>query len=222
MSAGPSLRERQENALRARAERGALLVVDVQRSFADPEFLAEYGLSRRELASLAGAVEQCALAVTRAREAGIPVVWVELESAPDSHWRASSWLNLGDPAAPLLNAPCVSGTAGAGGFALSPEPEEIRIVKRRYSGFAGTPLAAKLREAGVEWVSVAGLTTECCVAATAFDAFQHDFSVVVLSDATAAYSADLHDSALTALGLNAGLVMSTDEVAALWTARRAA
>ncbi|GAA1703551.1 cysteine hydrolase [Microbacterium sediminicola] len=222
MSGGPSLRERQENALRSHAGGAALLVVDVQRSFADPEFLAEYGLSHSELGSLEAAVKRCGEAVDHARAAGVPVVWIELESAVDSHWRASSWLNLGDPAAPLLNAPCASGTAGAEWYSLSPAPGEMRIVKRRYSGFAGTTLAQQLREAGVGWVSVAGLTTECCVAATAFDAFQSDFSVVVLSDATAAYSASLHEGALAALSLNAGIVMSSDDVAALWRERRVA
>ncbi|MFT4305573.1 MAG: isochorismatase family cysteine hydrolase [Microbacterium sp.] len=212
----PSLPERQIAVLRTHADRCALLVVDVQRSFGDPEFLAGQGLGPDVLDAVAGAVRRCAGLVDRARAHGVPVVWVELESAPESHWAASSWLHLGETGSPLPDPPCLRGTAGAQWYRLRPAAGELRIVKRRYSGFVGTRLDAHLSAAGTAWVAVAGLTTECCVAATAFDAFQRDLPVVVPSDATAAYSIPLHRATLDSLARNAAIVMPAADLVRLW------
>jgi nicotinamidase/pyrazinamidase len=58
-----------------------------------------------------------------------------------------------------------------------------------YSGFAATDLAAKLRKHGVARVFIAGLATDYCVRATALDALDAGFRVVVLTDAIAAIDA---------------------------------
>jgi nicotinamidase-related amidase len=215
-----TLRERQLAVLTAAEARPALLVVDVQRSFGDPEHLASFGLDEAALAGVAEAVERAAALVDHARGAGVPVVWVELESAPDAVWHASSWLHTGEPEAQIPDAPCITGTPGAEWYRVAPTPGEARIVKRGYSGFVATELEAVLRDAGITWVTIAGLTTECCVAATAFDAVQRDWPVVIAADATAAYDVHLHDAALESLALNVGLLMPIAEIAGLWTASR--
>lgn len=55
-----------------------------------------------------------------------------------------------------------------------------------YSGFDGTDLAQQLHRDKVKRVFVAGLATDYCVRATAIEARQHGFDVVVLTDAIAA------------------------------------
>lgn len=195
----------------------ALIVVDVQRDFADPERLVDYGMDDAALAALAAAVERIAWLVERARELGVPVAWVELASDPGSPWRASNWLRGGDSAAPMAtDEPCIAGSAGAQWYRTGPAPGELRVQKSRYSGFVGTDLESRLREAGHDWLTVVGVTTECCVAATAQDAMQRDWPVVVAGDATAAYAAETHAAALAALGLNVGLVLPAAEVAEVW------
>jgi nicotinamidase/pyrazinamidase len=52
-----------------------------------------------------------------------------------------------------------------------------------YSGFQGTELAKILRDKGIHRVVVCGLATDYCVQATALDALQEDFEVLVLEDA---------------------------------------
>jgi len=81
---------------------------------------------------------------------------------------------------------------------LAPAPGEPVFEKHWASGFHGTGLAAWLREQRVDSVAVAGLTTSGCVRATAVDALQHDYPVVVARDAVgdrdaAAHAANLHD-----------------------------
>jgi nicotinamidase-related amidase len=52
-----------------------------------------------------------------------------------------------------------------------------------YSGFDGTDLARLLREKGIRRVVVCGIATDYCVRATAQDALQEGFEVLVLTDA---------------------------------------
>jgi len=52
-----------------------------------------------------------------------------------------------------------------------------------YSGFEGTELAARLREAGVRRLFVGGLATDYCVLNTVHDALKNGFAVMLLRDA---------------------------------------
>jgi nicotinamidase/pyrazinamidase len=85
---------------------------------------------------------------------------------------------------------CVQETVGA---ALHPELDATKIQliitkgsdpgRDAYSGFQGTELAKILREKGVNRVVVCGIATDYCVRATAHDALQEGFQVLVLEDA---------------------------------------
>lgn len=194
---------------------GALLVVDVQRSFADPAYLP--WLDEAGLAAVDAAVTRTAWLVDQARASGVPVVWVALEQLPDSPWRTSLWLRgLEEGTWPVPDEPCVLGTPGAEWFRVGPLPGETVVPKRRYSGFLGTTLETHLRETGVTWVVAAGLTSECCVDGTVRDAFQLGFRAVMTSDATTAYDAQTHTHALSVLAQNAAVVATSASVAAAW------
>jgi nicotinamidase/pyrazinamidase len=96
---------------------------------------------------------------------------------------------------------CVQETAGA---ELHPELDAARIEfiitkgwhpdEEAYSGFHGTELAKILREKGVTGVVVCGIATDYCVRATAHDALQEGFEVVVLEDAIRGVDVNLGDS----------------------------
>jgi nicotinamidase-related amidase len=211
------LRDRQLAHLTRPGSTPALVVVDVQRDFADPDCLAEYGLKEAELSALDQAITRIGDLVDSARMAEVPVVWVELGSDPARPWRAGNWLRGGDYDAPMSPAePCVLGTPGAEWYRVRPAEGELRVVKRGYSGFLGTDLDARLRAAGCDWLTIVGLTSECCVDATAQDALQLDWPVVVPRDATAAYDLDVNAAALHQLGLNVALLSDADEVVELW------
>jgi len=55
--------------------------------------------------------------------------------------------------------------------------------KDAYSGFQGTDLEARLKREGTKRVFVGGLATDYCVRATALDALNAGFEVVLLGDA---------------------------------------
>ena len=97
---------------------------------------------------------------------------------------------------------CLQNTLGA---AFSPRLDASRlnaVISKGtdpdtdgYSGFAGTDLERRLREDGVTRVFVAGLATDYCVKATAIEARQRGFDVVVLTDAIAAVNVKAGDEA---------------------------
>ncbi|PJJ63774.1 cysteine hydrolase family protein [Compostimonas suwonensis] len=195
----------------------ALVVVDVQRDFGDPERLGAYGLDDDALTELDRTVTRIGELVDAARRIGVPVVWVELGSDPAHPWKASNWLREGDYDAPMGDSePCVIGTPGAEWYRMEPAAGELRVVKRGYSGFLGTRLDEQLRAAGYGWLTIVGLTSECCVDATAQDAMQLDWPVVVPRDATAAYDLAVNEAALAQLELNVAVLSDAHEVIGLW------
>lgn len=211
------LREAQFAQLTRPGSAPALVVVDVQRDFGDPAALGAYGLSEEVVTELDATVTRIGALVDAARELGVPVVWVELGSDPSRPWRSSNWLREGDYDAPMSESePCIVGTPGAEWYRMQPADGELRVVKRGYSGFLGTDLDQRMRTAGYDWLTIVGLTSECCVDATAQDAMQLDWPVVVPRDATAAYDLAVNEAALVQLELNVAVLSDTDEVVSLW------
>jgi ureidoacrylate peracid hydrolase len=195
--------------------RTALLIVDIQMDFVAPDGVL--GRAGVDLSAVPGALAAAERLAAAARRAGAPVVFVGLQTggAADSPAWAERLRRLGGDAERDM-AVCRAGERGAEFAGPRPRADEPVVAKTRYSGFFGTDLEARLRALGVDTLLVCGLTTECCVAATARDAFERDFHVFVASDACAAYEADLHVAALKALSLNCAILVSAGEVEAAW------
>lgn len=67
---------------------------------------------------------------------------------------------------------------------LAPEPGDLLVHKRRASVFFGTPLQAVMTEAGIDTLILCGNSTSGCVRASAVDAFNHGFRVIVVEECT--------------------------------------
>jgi nicotinamidase/pyrazinamidase len=97
---------------------------------------------------------------------------------------------------------CLAGTKGAE-FSDRLHLEHVHEIVSKgtdpdtdgYSGFAGTDLERQLREGGVTRIFVCGLATDYCVKATAVEARDRGFDVVVLTDAIAAVNLQPGDEA---------------------------
>lgn len=96
---------------------------------------------------------------------------------------------------------CVRGTAGAEFHPGIELPENASVVskaesadKDAYSGFQGTDLARRLRDAGVSSLVVGGLATEVCVKSTVFDALDEGFDVTVVREAVSGIDKESGDS----------------------------
>jgi nicotinamidase/pyrazinamidase len=82
-----------------------------------------------------------------------------------------------------------------------------------YSGFDGTELARLLRDQGIQRVVVCGIATDYCVRATAQDALQEGFEVLVLADAIRGVEmqpGDCHRALEELRQAGAQIIVSTD------------
>ncbi len=75
-------------------------------------------------------------------------------------------------------------------------PNEPLLVKKGASGFFGTDLAEQLRAAEIDTVLICGATTSGCVRASAVDAVQENFAVLVVRDAVGDRAQVPHDANL--------------------------
>ena len=83
----------------------------------------------------------------------------------------------------------------------------IVIQKAQYDAFYNTPLEETLRGRGVEQVIVTGVMTHLCCETTARSAFVRGFEVFFCADGTATYTKELHRSTL--LNLSHGVAIPT-------------
>jgi len=193
-------------------KRTALLVIDCQVDFgaADGE-MAKRGA---DMTAPQAALRKAEELVDAARAAGVTVMFVRLVSNPGAESRVihEARARQGEQGPDL----CVEGSHGADFIGPQPLSGETVISKHRYSAFARTGLADRLHSMGLDTVVLAGLTTECCVASSAWDGFEWDFHVFIAADACAAYEKDLHDQALKALALSGAIVVPTAEFVTSW------
>jgi nicotinamidase-related amidase len=68
-------------------------------------------------------------------------------------------------------------------LAFEPQPGDVVVRKRHDNGFAGTDLDTLLRDHHVKTISICGVMSEMCVAATARSAMERGYEVVLAHDA---------------------------------------
>lgn len=98
---------------------------------------------------------------------------------------------------------------------LTPEPDEPVFDKTRNSAFFGTSLEKTLKERGINHLILTGVGTDVCVETTARDAFQMDFDVTTISDATGSTNEPDHLAALHALRRFGGTASTAEVIEAL-------
>jgi len=95
---------------------------------------------------------------------------------------------------------------------LAPLPTEPIVIKRFASAFFGTNLASLYTFSGVDTVIVTGSTTSGCVRASALDALQNGFSVIVPRECVADRAQTPHETNLFDLNAKYADVVSLNEV----------
>jgi nicotinamidase-related amidase len=146
----------------------ALLIMDVQQGIVD-----RFGGEPGYLPGLGSAI-------TAARQAGIPVIYVVVGFRP------------GYPEVSPRNK-SFAAVAGAGRFtdgdpsrevhpAVAPAPADVVVTKRRVSGFAGSDLDVVLRAQGIGHLVLTGIATSGVVLSTLRQAADLDYQLTVLAD----------------------------------------
>jgi nicotinamidase-related amidase len=138
-------------------DQATLIIVDVQVGV-----MAEAWEAPRVIKNVARATE-------RAREAGIPVIWVQ-HQAEDLPIDSSAWQLVPE---------------------LVPASGEQRIYKRFPSSFEATDLEDSLARIGATHIVLAGAQTNWCIRATAYAALDRGYDLTLLKDAHTTASIDL-------------------------------
>lgn len=191
--------------LRLDPARCAMLVIDVQRYFADPR-------GRCYLPSAEEAVPGIRALLEAWRRSAGTVVFTQHahEGAHDLGMLGKFFtdhIRAGEPEAEILAS-------------LAPAAGEPVLRKTTYDAFQGTPLEAILAERGCTQVLVTGVLTHICCETTARSAFCRGFEVYVVADATASSCEERHLGSLLALADCVAVVMSVAEILERCAARR--
>ncbi|WP_344447852.1 isochorismatase family cysteine hydrolase [Acrocarpospora macrocephala] len=98
---------------------------------------------------------------------------------------------------------------------LAPQPGDIRITKRGWSAFAGTPLDARLAERDVTQVVIAGIATSFGVESTARYAYDAGYHVTIALDAITDLDVGAHERGVTRVFPVLGETGTTDQILTL-------
>jgi ureidoacrylate peracid hydrolase len=170
----------------------ALVIVDMQNAFVAKGGV--FDLAGIDISKAAEVIDVVRQVLEGARKARIQVLYLQMgykedlsdTGGPDSpNWYKEFSLVL------MRNRPELQGkilTQGARDFAivdeLRPCPDDIVVVKSRYSGFAGTQLNSLLSSRQIRFLFFAGMATNVCVESTLRDAFVLDYWPILITDAT--------------------------------------
>ena len=98
---------------------------------------------------------------------------------------------------------------------LDPQPDELVINKTTYGTFTSTGLDHTLRNLGITTLVIGGVVTNVCVETTARDAADHGYGVILVDDACAAYSPEIHQATLLSFQGPFGRVRTADDIVTL-------
>jgi len=183
--------------------RPALVVVDLVNGFTDPDSPLYCDADR--------AVAATARLLDAARAAAAPVAFTTVEYDEAGARVARAFIAK----VPALRVLAPGTPWPAIDDRIAPRAGEPVLVKLFASAFFGTPLAAMLAAHGADTVVVTGASTSGCVRATAVDALQHGYRVVVPREAVADRQAGPHEAALFDIDAKYGDVVGLDEAESL-------
>jgi nicotinamidase-related amidase len=182
--------------------RPALVVVDVNRGFTDP--------ASPLVCDLDDVVEAIGRLLDGFRAAGLPVAFTTVAYDDAGKQAASVFI---DKVPALLTLEAGSPWTEIDPR-IAPRDDEPVLTKLWASAFHGTPFASFLTATGCDTLVVTGASTSGCVRATAVDALQHGYRVLVPRDAVGDRNPSAHEANLYDIDTKYGDVVTSDEVLA--------
>jgi nicotinamidase-related amidase len=95
---------------------------------------------------------------------------------------------------------------------LYPEQNDILVEKYSYGGFYDTNLHTILQAHQIEHIIVVGCATPICVDDTVTGAFDRQYKVHLVSDATGSFSDEFHAISLKKIGMKYARIATTSEL----------
>ncbi|CAB4782257.1 unannotated protein [freshwater metagenome] len=191
------------------ASKTALVVIDMQNTFCEPNSPAEVPQSRE----IVDPINKFAKTL---REKGGQVIWVlhaNSQVGDKSDWE----LFFNNVVADEVKSRTIA--------SLSPEKQkvwkdltvdqrDITVIKNRYSALisGSSSLERVLRNLGIDTILIAGTKTNICCESTARDGMMLDFKIVMVEDCCAALSDDEHQATLESIIQQFGDVRTSESI----------
>lgn len=173
--------------------RTAMLVIDLQRDFLDPEGFC--GQAGDDLSPVRAVLPRVEALLPRLRKAGVRLIHTREGYAADGSdihamKRERGSVGSSGPLGRFL----IRGESGHDFVEeMRPAPGETVIDKPGFGAFYRTELEEILRDGGISHLIIAGVTTQCCVFSTLREAVDRGFWCLTLEDCCAAFDRSLHD-----------------------------
>jgi ureidoacrylate peracid hydrolase len=198
--------------------KSALIIVDMQNDFLhrDGNFshiAREHPEFSIDMPFLVGTIPNVKKLADAFRAAERPVVYLAHVLKPDYSDAAFPYWRVGIEPGSGNRTHCVEGTWGAQIIDdLKPQGGEHLVVKKGFGGFSNTPLDTVLRNMGVTTCIVSGVTTCVCVSSTIRGAVEHNYRMILVSDAVAEIDRTTHEAELKTMARLFADVKTADEV----------
>ncbi len=150
----------------------------------------------------ADVVKRSAQLASEFRKRNLPVILVNVEGRAPG--RVDATMNFSPPADWAELVP-----------ELDRRPTDYTVTKFQIGAFYGTALERILRRAGVTQIFLTGVSTTAGVEATAREAYDRGFNVVIVEDAMSDMSADNHNHAMNAVYPRIAEVTTTADALAM-------
>ncbi len=143
----------------------ALLVVDMQKGYVDPEAPLPKMLGHTTN-TLQAMVEPLIKFIEESRDKGIPVFWTQMEENPEV-MAPNMRKKMEDEETVVITK---RGEKTYDFYGVSPKEGEVVVYKTHYNAFAETDLDLQLRQRGINTLIITGAYASRCVASTAIAA----------------------------------------------------
>lgn len=222
MAGRMDMRERMNARLRIDSAKTAVLAIDTHRGHLDPD-IATMPVAADVAADV---VDSSRRLLEATRAAGVPTAFLVMHNrmiGGQSEYLRNPWWREIEADRQSLTPELPSTVKGHNLVGspqtevmpeLAPAEDDVVITsKHRLSSFIDTDLESWLRARGIETLLLIGINTNTCVQCAAFEGFNRDYAVVVVSDCVhSMYGDDLHEFGLDNVARCIGWVLSVDQV----------
>jgi ureidoacrylate peracid hydrolase len=190
-----------EELLALRPGKTALLAIDMQKGFLDPDAAIKVTINQESISNVKSLMKKC-------REISIPIVYIQFIYSPQIPNLVGKFWPQHEK-----DQCCVLGHASCDIIdELKPEKSDTIIQKHGYDAFYGSSLDYKLRASEITHLIITGVTTDVCVFATVCGGFHLEYKMTIAEDGVAATSLQRHQASLEILRRNFGRVIPIREI----------
>lgn len=207
--------------------RSALVIVDMQRYWIDPDgpmaqllrdaYPEMYDYFYQRLATVV--LPELSRMMRQYRTYGLPILHVTtgatLPGGRDLLSHLQRRAGSGDRQAASFGQLTIGSQWHEEAAELKPEPGELVLNKTSRSAFSSTGIDSALRNMGVGHVLVGGTATDGCVLLTALDATDHGYETYLIEEGTATFTPDVQETTLRSFARLWGGVLTSEQVSSL-------